>query len=128
MARPRSFLKSIFAVGAMTAALVGCGTTSDKGSGLDASVADATVNGAGGSPGINVGGLGGSAVQEPDAGADTAAPVVPPSGMVLRAGGITSLGGIVTSGTLSLYDDGFEVADRACSADGVLCVTGGIVP
>jgi hypothetical protein len=45
-------------------------------------------------------------------------------------GTITTVGGSVgpSSSAVRVYDDGFEIADRACLPSGAVCVTGGITP
>jgi hypothetical protein len=45
----------------------------------------------------------------------------------LQAPALVTLGERRTGGGLTLYDDGFEIGERACSTDR-LCVTGGIRP
>jgi hypothetical protein len=67
-------------------------------------------------------GAGGAGSAARDGGAPPAE-LVPPTALGFSSGGERRTGpGLV------LYDDGFERGGRDCSADGVLCVTGGFAP
>ena len=73
------------------------------------------------------GGRGGSDGGEPmpDAGpaGGSTAPRVLPSG-----GAFTTVGARRSGDGIAVYDDGFELDGRRCTADGELCVTGGFSP
>jgi hypothetical protein len=60
---------------------------------------------------------------EPDAGPIITTAPVPPS-----TTGAATLGGRRTDGTITVYDDGFELGGRVCTDDRKYCVTGSFSP
>ena len=83
----------------------------------------AGISGAGSAGGS--GGIGGTIGIE--AGASDDAVAVPPPASQINTGFLT-LGGRRSDGTITLYDDAFEIGERLCTADGKFCVTGGLTP
>jgi hypothetical protein len=105
-----------YATGTSDATTAGAGSPGDS----DAGSAGARAAGAGGEAG---GKAAGSGAGEKAGGAGGA----PSPAGLLQAPTLSTLGERRAGGGLTLYDDGFEIGERSCSADG-LCVTGEIRP
>jgi len=86
--------------------------------------------GTGGADGGGAGGTGGSVDSgtdsgTPDAGVDAGTVTKPvPSTNT----GFGTLGGHRTDGTITVYEDGFEIGERLCTGNGLFCVTGAFTP
>jgi hypothetical protein len=101
------------------------GAGSDAGGASGGSVGGNAGGGVGGNAGggTGTGGSGGTAGTGAAGDVGASAPTPPPI-----SAGFLALGGRRTDGTISLYDDGFEIGVRSCTADGRFCVTGGLTP
>lgn len=84
-----------------------------------------TGGGDGGGDSGTGGGDSGTDSGTPDAGSDAGTVTKPvPSTNT----GFGTFGGHRTDGTITVYDDGFEIGERLCTGNGLYCVTGAFTP